>query len=42
EPDPNEQVLREYLSGNLCRCGSYLHILKAVRAVARIGKRGST
>jgi len=35
EPDPDEETIREYLSGNLCRCGSYLHILKAVRAIAR-------
>ncbi|GBD08914.1 Nicotinate dehydrogenase small FeS subunit [Candidatus Thermoflexus japonica] len=38
EPDPDEQVLLEYLSGNLCRCGSYLNILKAVRAAAQ-GRR---
>src|SRR3990172_2988264 len=29
-PDPNEDDVREYLSGNLCRCGSYQNILKAV------------
>lgn len=31
-PHPDEQTIREYLSGNLCRCGSYKNILEAVRA----------
>ena len=30
-PDPSEEEIREYLSGNLCRCGSYRNIVKAVR-----------
>jgi carbon-monoxide dehydrogenase small subunit len=29
-PNPGEDEIREYLSGNLCRCGSYQNILKAV------------
>ena len=29
-PNPNEGEVREFLSGNLCRCGSYQNILKAV------------
>ena len=29
-PNPSEDEIREYLSGNLCRCGSYQNILKAV------------
>ena len=29
-PNPSEDDIREYLSGNLCRCGSYQNILKAV------------
>lgn len=32
DPDPNDQTIREYLSGNLCRCGSYVNILEAVQA----------
>lgn len=32
---PSEPEVREYLAGNLCRCGSYQNILKAVLAVAR-------
>lgn len=33
-PAPNEEEIREYLSGNLCRCGSYQNILKAVAAAS--------
>lgn len=29
-PDPSAEQVREYLSGNLCRCGSYVKILDAV------------
>jgi carbon-monoxide dehydrogenase small subunit len=34
-PDPNEQEIRDYLSGNLCRCGAYPEIIRAVQAAAR-------
>jgi aerobic-type carbon monoxide dehydrogenase small subunit (CoxS/CutS family) len=30
-PEPSEDEIREYLSGNLCRCGSYQNIVKAVK-----------
>jgi len=30
--------VRERMSGNLCRCGAYLHIVKAVKAVAGAGR----
>jgi carbon-monoxide dehydrogenase small subunit len=33
-PDPDEGEIRDYLSGNLCRCGSYVNILRAVKAAA--------
>jgi carbon-monoxide dehydrogenase small subunit len=29
--DPSEEEIREYLSGNLCRCAGYADILRAVR-----------
>jgi aerobic-type carbon monoxide dehydrogenase small subunit (CoxS/CutS family) len=29
-PNPSADEIREYLSGNLCRCGSYQNIVKAV------------
>lgn len=30
-PDPDEDVIRQELSGNLCRCTGYTNIVKAVR-----------
>ena len=30
--NPDDATVREYLAGNLCRCGSYVNILNAVRA----------
>ena len=33
-PLPNEAEIREGLSGNLCRCTGYEHIVRAVRAAA--------
>lgn len=29
-PDPSPEEVKEYLAGNLCRCGSYVKILDAV------------
>jgi len=38
-PEPSEEEIREYLAGNLCRCGSYQNIVKAVvNANMRIGE----
>jgi carbon-monoxide dehydrogenase small subunit len=34
-PDPDEDQIRHYLSGNLCRCGAYPEIIEAVRIAAR-------
>jgi aerobic carbon-monoxide dehydrogenase small subunit len=34
-PDPDEQQIRHYLSGNLCRCAAYPEILEAVRLAAK-------
>lgn len=34
-PDPSEDEIREALSGNLCRCTGYQHIVDAVRLAAR-------
>jgi len=34
-PDPSDDEIREYLAGNLCRCGSYQNIIKAVSVVSR-------
>ncbi len=36
-PDASDEEIREYLAGNLCRCGSYVKILDAVReAITRL------
>jgi xanthine dehydrogenase YagT iron-sulfur-binding subunit len=32
----SDDEIREYMSGNLCRCGAYPHIVAAVREAARI------
>ncbi len=41
-PAPNEEEIREALSGNLCRCTGYHNIVKAVQsAAARIRKDGA-
>lgn len=34
-PSPSESDIRDYLSGNLCRCGSYPEIIAAVKIAAR-------
>ncbi|AWB25534.1 (2Fe-2S)-binding protein [Methylobacterium currus] len=33
-PDPSEAEIRSSLQGNLCRCGTHIEILRAVRAAA--------
>lgn len=33
-PDPSEQQIREAISGNLCRCTGYQHIVDAVKLAA--------
>jgi aerobic carbon-monoxide dehydrogenase small subunit len=38
-PDPSEDDIRHYLSGNLCRCAAYPEILEAVRLAARTMKQ---
>jgi carbon-monoxide dehydrogenase small subunit len=34
-PDPDDEAIRHYLSGNLCRCAAYPQILAAVKLAAR-------
>jgi carbon-monoxide dehydrogenase small subunit len=34
-PDPDEEEIRHYLSGNLCRCAAYPEIIEAVKLAAR-------
>jgi carbon-monoxide dehydrogenase small subunit len=33
-PDPDDDSIRHYLSGNLCRCAAYPEIIKAVKLAA--------
>ena len=39
-PNPTEDEIRHYLSGNLCRCGAYPEIVAAVKSAA--AKRKAT
>ncbi len=41
-PDPDDEQIRDYLSGNLCRCAAYPEIVNAVKMAARKLKAGST
>ena len=34
-PHPTEEQARDYLSGNLCRCGTYTEVLAAVKELAQ-------
>jgi xanthine dehydrogenase YagT iron-sulfur-binding subunit len=34
-PEPDRAEIAERMSGNLCRCGAYVHIVDAVEEVAR-------
>jgi carbon-monoxide dehydrogenase small subunit len=34
-PHPDDEQIRHYLSGNLCRCGTYPEIVEAVKIAAR-------
>ena len=36
-PDPDDDLIRSFMSGNLCRCAAYPEIIQAVRLAA--GKR---
>jgi xanthine dehydrogenase YagT iron-sulfur-binding subunit len=34
-PHPTDDEIREWMSGNLCRCGAYSNIVAAIRSVAQ-------
>ena len=40
-PDPDEDEIRHYLSGNLCRCAAYPEIIEAVKLAARNMRAGT-
>jgi aerobic carbon-monoxide dehydrogenase small subunit len=35
QPDPDDDAIKHYLSGNLCRCAAYPEIIDAVKLAAR-------
>jgi carbon-monoxide dehydrogenase small subunit len=39
-PDPAEDEIREYLSGNVCRCTGYVGIIEAVKSAAKKLREG--
>lgn len=41
-PDPSDEEIRHYLAGNVCRCGAYPEIVRAVQSVAASRRAGST
>ena len=34
-PNPTEDEVKEYLKGNLCRCGTYPKMMKAVKVASK-------
>jgi aerobic-type carbon monoxide dehydrogenase small subunit (CoxS/CutS family) len=34
-PEPDDETIKHYLSGNLCRCAAYPEVLDAVRLASR-------
>lgn len=38
--DPTEEEIKEYLSGNLCRCTGYMGQLRAIRKYRKMKKEG--
>jgi aerobic-type carbon monoxide dehydrogenase small subunit (CoxS/CutS family) len=37
-PDPTEQEIARFMNGNVCRCGTYLRIISAIRQGAKMLK----
>lgn len=35
QPNPSDEEITEAMNGNLCRCGTYLRIRRAIRRVSR-------
>jgi carbon-monoxide dehydrogenase small subunit len=35
-PNPTEEEIKEYMSGNICRCASYEQILESINEAARL------
>jgi carbon-monoxide dehydrogenase small subunit len=41
-PDPQDDEIRHYLAGNLCRCAAYPEIVNAVKIAVQLQKVGKT
>jgi len=41
-PDPDDEQIRHYLTGNLCRCATYPEVMQAVKLAAKKRKAGAT
>ena len=39
-PAPSDEEIKDYLSGNLCRCAAYPEIIRAVKLAAGRNKTG--
>lgn len=39
-PNPTDQDIDDAMSGNICRCGTYLRIRKAIHIAAEIQRKG--
>ncbi len=39
-PDPNDEQIKHYLTGNLCRCATYPQVIEAVKLAAKKRKAG--
>jgi isoquinoline 1-oxidoreductase alpha subunit len=40
KPDPSDQDIDDAMSGNICRCGTYQRIKKAIHRAAELQKQG--
>jgi aerobic-type carbon monoxide dehydrogenase small subunit (CoxS/CutS family) len=40
KPDPTDQDIDDAMSGNICRCGTYTRIRKAIHLAAELQKKG--
>jgi carbon-monoxide dehydrogenase small subunit len=40
-PNPTDEEITDYLAGNLCRCGSYINIVAAVKSAAAQVRQGT-
>ncbi|WP_395103447.1 (2Fe-2S)-binding protein [Actinomadura sp. SCN-SB] len=40
-PEPSDEEIRERMSGNLCRCGAYVNIVKAIKDAASRTPQGA-